>query len=79
MYRPEFIENGTIFLFREGLTKGIGKVQSIVKNENIIIYFFIINVSNKYKFFYEEVLNQKLNYAKPNLNLHYPDKFLNKR
>jgi GTPase len=37
IYRPEYVENGSIFVFREGLTKGIGKIQNIIKNTNITI------------------------------------------
>ena len=29
MYKPEFIECGSLFLFREGLTKGIGKIINV--------------------------------------------------
>jgi GTPase len=29
MYKPEFIECGSLFLFREGLTKGVGKIINV--------------------------------------------------
>ena len=29
MYKPEVIEPGSLFLFREGLTKGIGKIINV--------------------------------------------------
>lgn len=30
MYKPEYIEPGSIFIFREGLTKGIGKIMKVL-------------------------------------------------
>ena len=29
MYKPEYLECGALFLFREGLTKGIGKIINV--------------------------------------------------
>ena len=29
MYKPEVVEAGSLFLFREGLTKGIGKIINV--------------------------------------------------
>ena len=29
MYKPEFVECGSLFLFREGLTKGVGKIINV--------------------------------------------------
>jgi elongation factor 1-alpha len=37
IYRPEYIEDGALFVFREGLTKGVGKIKSITINPNLII------------------------------------------
>lgn len=37
IYRPEYIEDGALFVFREGLTKGVGKIKNITVNPNLII------------------------------------------